>query len=317
MGLFPPWFQQHRWPVQYRGKFLSGFVEMPFVKVVKNKAYFKRFQVKFRRRREGKTDYFARKRLVVQDKNKYNTPKYRMIVRTSNKDICCQIAYARLEGDRILAAAYSHELPRYGLKVGLTNYAAAYCTGLLLARRVLKKLNLDGAYAGCTEVDGEHFMVEDNDDGPGAFRACLDVGLARTTTGARVFGAMKGAADGGIEIPHSEKRFPGYDKEESKLNADVHRAHIFGQHVADYMKSLAEEDEEAFKRQFSRFIKNGVTAESVEEMYKNAHAAIRKNPDAPKKAAKSVTKKRWTAKKLTHAERKAKVEKTKQEFLAQ
>ena len=34
-------------------------------------------QVKFRRRREGKTDYFARKRLVVQDKNKYNTPKYR------------------------------------------------------------------------------------------------------------------------------------------------------------------------------------------------------------------------------------------------
>ena len=49
----------------------------PFVKLVKNKAYFKRFQVKFRRRREGKTDYFARKRLVVQDKNKYNTPKYR------------------------------------------------------------------------------------------------------------------------------------------------------------------------------------------------------------------------------------------------
>ena len=65
-----------------------------------------------------------------------------MIVRTSNKDICCQIAYARLEGDRILAAAYSHELPRYGLKVGLTNYAAAYCTGLLLARRVSSSSNL-------------------------------------------------------------------------------------------------------------------------------------------------------------------------------
>ena len=59
-----------------------------------------------------------------------------MVVRQSNTDICCQIAYARLEGDRIVAAAYSHELPRYGVKVGLTNYAAAYCTGLLLARRV-------------------------------------------------------------------------------------------------------------------------------------------------------------------------------------
>ena len=47
-----------------------------------------------------------------------------------------QIAYAKLEGDYIVMAAYSHELPQYGVKVGLTNYAAAYCTGLLVARRV-------------------------------------------------------------------------------------------------------------------------------------------------------------------------------------
>merc|ERR1739846_296717 len=253
--------------------------KMVFTKVVKGKAYFKRFQVKFRRRREGKTDYYARKRLVVQDKNKYNTPKYRMIVRSSNKDITCQIAYARLEGDRIVAAAYSHELPRYGVKVGLTNYAAAYCTGLLLARRVLKQLNLDEAYQGNSEIDGEKYMVEDNDDGPGAFRACLDVGLARTTTGAKVFGAMKGAAAGGIDIPHSEKRFPGYDKEAGECSADVHRAHIFGQHVAQYMRELLDKDEDAYKKQFSQSIKNGVTADSIEDMYKNAHAAIRKDPE--------------------------------------
>lgn len=47
-----------------------------------------------------------------------------------------QIVYSRIEGDKVLCAAYSHELPNYGVKVGLTNYAAAYCTGLLLARRV-------------------------------------------------------------------------------------------------------------------------------------------------------------------------------------
>lgn len=47
-----------------------------------------------------------------------------------------QIAYAKIEGDMIVCAAYSHELPKYGISVGLTNYAAAYCTGLLLARRV-------------------------------------------------------------------------------------------------------------------------------------------------------------------------------------
>jgi len=273
--------------------------------------------VKFRRRREGKTDYYARKRLVVQDKNKYNTPKYRLIVRSSNKDICCQIAYARLEGDRIVAAAYSHELPRYGVKVGLTNYAAAYCTGLLLARRILKKLNLDSVYEGNTSIDGEHYMVDDVDDGPGAFRACLDVGLARTTTGAKVFGAMKGAADGGLDIPHSHKRFPGYDKEEDKFNAEVHRDHIFGTHVANYMRHLQEEDEDAFKRQFSQFIKNGLTADSIEPMYTKAHAAIRKDPEHKAKAAKQVTKKRWTAKKLTHAERNAKVQKVKDEIMAQ
>jgi len=172
------------------------------VKVIKNRAYFKRFQVKFKRRREGRTDYYARKRLTTQDKNKYNTPKYRLIVRFTNKDILCQIAYAKIEGDVIICAAYSHELTRYGVKVGLTNYAAAYCTGLLVARRLLNTLKLDDKYEGQKEVDGEHFTVEDNDDGPGAFRCYLDVGLNRTTTGARVFGAMKGAADGGLDIPH-------------------------------------------------------------------------------------------------------------------
>jgi len=291
---------------------------MPFVKVVKNKAYFKRFQVKFRRRREGKTDYYARKRLVVQAKNKYNTPKYRMIVRISNKDICCQIAYARIQGDVVIAAAYSHELPRYGVKVGLTNYAAAYCTGLLLARRLLNKFKLDTLYEGQTKVDGDEFFVEDLDgDQPGAFHACLDIGLARTSTGARIFGAMKGAVDGGIDIPHSQKRFPGYDREASEFSADVHRRHIFGQHVAEYMNTLSEEDEEAYKKQFSRFIKLGLTGDSLEGMYKKAHEAIRADPTPAAKKDKKVTKKRWTAKRITLADRKAKIAETKKEFLAQ
>lgn len=55
------------------------------------------------------------------------------------------------------------------------------------------------------------------------YRCYLDVGLARTTTGARVFGAMKGAVDGGLNVPHSIKRFPGYDAEAKKFNAEVHR----------------------------------------------------------------------------------------------
>ncbi|XP_008553482.1 60S ribosomal protein L5 [Microplitis demolitor] len=289
---------------------------MGFVKVIKNKQYFKRFQVKFKRRREGKTDYYARKRLTIQDKNKYNTPKYRLIVRFSNKNITCQVAYSRIEGDRIVCAAYSHELPKYGVKVGLTNYAAAYCTGLLLARRLLKQLGLDKLYTGTTEVTGDEYNVEELDDGPGAFRCYLDTGLMRTTTGARVFGAMKGAVDGGLNIPHSTKRFPGYDSESKSFNADVHRQHIFAQHIANYMKQLEEEDDEAYKRQFSQYIKHGIAADAIEEIYKKAHAAIRANPEfTPKERTKEPVKKRWNRAKLSLSERKNRVNQKKASFL--
>jgi len=289
---------------------------MGFVKVVKNKAYFKRFQVKYKRRREGKTDYFARKRLICQDKNKYNTPKYRLIVRFTNKDIICQIAYARVYGDVIVESAYAHELPKYGVKVGLTNYAAAYCTGLLVARRILTKYGLNEIYEGQTDANGEDFSVEDVDGEHGAFRAYLDIGLARTSTGAKIFGALKGAVDGGIDIPHSNKRFPGFDAESKEYNAEVHKNHILGQHVANYMESLLEEDEEAYKKQFSQFVKNGVTADSLEQMYRNAHAAIRADPMRAPKPAKEVQVKRWTDKRLSIQQRKARVAEKKAAFIA-
>lgn len=178
-------------------------------------------------------------------------------------------------------------------------------------------MKLDKTYEGQTEVDGEQFNVEDEDDKPGAFRAYLDVGLARTSTGARIFGVMKGACDGGIDIPHSTKRFPGYDSESKEFNAEVHRNHIFGQHVAQYMRTLQEEDEEAYKRQFSRYIKEGINADNMEEMYKKAHAAIRADPDRVKKPKKDTSKpKRFNKKKLTLAARKNKIALKKKAIIA-
>jgi len=288
---------------------------MGFVKVIKNKAYFKRFQVKFKRRREGKTDYYARKRLICQDKNKYNTPKYRLVVRITKKDIICQVAYARIEGDQIIAAAYSHELPRYGIKVGLTNYAAAYCTGLLVARRLLTKLNLHEIYTGNEEINGDEYNVESIEGSPGAFRCFLDIGLARTTTGARIFGVLKGAVDGGLDVPHSMKRFPGYDSESKEFNAEVHRKHIFGQHVADYMRKLAEEDEDAYKRQFSMFIKEGVDADSIEGLYTKAHSAIRADPVPKEKIQRDIQPKRFNRKKMSRQQRKDRVAQKQAAFL--
>jgi large subunit ribosomal protein L5e len=97
---------------------------MPFVKQTKNSAYFSRYQVKYRRRREGKTDYQARKSLTSQAKDKYNAPKYRLVVRFSNKFVTVQVVSAKIQGDVVLTHASSRELPRYGIKHGLSNWTA-------------------------------------------------------------------------------------------------------------------------------------------------------------------------------------------------
>lgn len=294
-----------------RGKKKGGLV-----KIQKNKAYFKRYQPKFRRRREGKTDYQARKGLCAQYKNKFNTPKYRMIVRSTNKDVVCQIAYSRMQGDIIVAAAYSHELPKYGLPVGLKNYAAHYCTGLLLARRVLTKFKMDKIYEGQTEVDGEEYNVEPVDDGPRPFRCFLDVGLNRTTTGNKVFGALKGALDGGLDIPHNNKRFPGYDDEAKEFDAETHCNYIFGNNIKEYMEALKEEDDETYAKQFSRYIKEGIEPGQLEDLYSKTHDAIRANPVHNKvENAKASEAKRWRNKKLTLSQRKNRIAQKKASFL--
>jgi len=286
---------------------------MTFVKVIKNKAYFKRFQTKFRRRREGKTDYYQRKRLITQDKTKYNAPKYRLVVRFTNTDIIAQIVASKIIGDVVVCAAYSHELPRYGVKTGLTNYAAAYCVGLLVARRLLTKLKMDKLYEGATEVTGEDFTVQPV-DGPRPFKCILDVGLARTTTGARVFGVLKGALDGGLYIPHSEKRFPGY--KDGEYNPEVHKKRIFGEHVAEYMKLLRDKDPKRYQLQFSTYIKEGITPEQIPQIYKNAHAAIRADPSFKKKERRTDIKpKSYKKKKLSLKERKARIAEKKEKIL--
>ncbi|KAG7289728.1 60S ribosomal protein L5 [Staphylotrichum longicolle] len=292
---------------------------MAFHKLVKNSAYYSRFQTKYKRRREGKTDYYARKRLITQAKNKYNAPKYRLVVRFTNRDIITQIVTSEINGDKVFAAAYSHELRAYGIEHGLTNWAAAYATGLLLARRVLTKLGLDKDFTGVEEADGEYTLTEaaETDDGERRpFKANLDVGLARTSTGARVFGVMKGASDGGILVPHSENRFPGYDMESEELDAETLKKYIFGGHVAEYMETLADDDEERYKSQFVKYIEDDVEADALEDLYTEAHQAIRENPnkkyesDAPKKSKEEWKKEslKYKQKKLSYDERRERVQ---------
>jgi len=307
---------------------LNLYFIMPFVKVVKNKAYFMRFQTKYRRRREGKTDYYARKRLVVNAKNKYNMKKYRLVVRFTNKYVICQVVYSEINGDKVVASAYSSELPRYGVEVGLKNYPAAYCTGLLVARRVLAKVGLADIYTGVEEIDGEvnlmakdkkngvdknYYVPEDQfDEDRRPFRCNLDVGLKATTIGSKIFGALKGASDGGLDIPHSAKLFPGYEKVEG--GEDVYEAgdmrdKIMGEDVAEFMRYLYEEDEDNYKLTFSNYVEKEIEADDLEEMYEKCHEAIRNDPSPAPKAEKSQYKSTEFAatRKLTREERQARV----------
>ena len=215
----------------------------------------------------------------------------------------------------------------YGIKHGLTNWAAAYCTGLLIARRVLKKLDLDEDFEGVEEADGEYTLTEaaETDDGERRpFKAFLDVGLHRTSTGARVFGAMKGASDGGIFIPHSENRFPGYDIETKELDAETLRKYIFGGHVAEYMETLADDDEERYKSQFQKYIDDEIEADGLEELYTEAHKAIREDPfKKDEEAGEKKTKEEWKAEckkykdqKLTKAEKEQRIQEKIRELAA-
>jgi large subunit ribosomal protein L5e len=161
-------------------------------------------------------------------------------------------------------------------------------------------MDLDEDFTGIEEADGEFKLTEEAESESGEIRrplkCFLDVGLARTSTGARVFGAMKGASDGGLLVPHSQKRFPGYDQETKELDTDTLRKYIFGGHVAEYMEALADDDEERYKSQFSKYIENEAEADTLEEMYQEAHKAIREDPfKKDEEEGEKKTKEEWKA----------------------
>ena len=131
------------------------------------------YRVKLRRRREGKTDYQARKAMVI-------CSRPRLVTRPSIRNINAQIIVAKQKGDLTLVAASSHELvKKYGWKAPTGNIPAAYLTGMLVGLRAKAK---------------------------GINEAILDLGLINPTKGSRVFAVLHGAIDAGVEIPHGEEK---------------------------------------------------------------------------------------------------------------
>jgi large subunit ribosomal protein L18 len=132
-----------------------------------------RYRVPPRRRREGKTDYKARKALVL-------SRKPRLVTRSSLKNVAAQIIVAKPYGDEVLAAAHSKELTKtYGWKAPTGNVPAAYLTGLLCGLKAKAK---------------------------GVSEAILDIGLIAPTKGSKIFATLSGVLDAGIDVPHDEEK---------------------------------------------------------------------------------------------------------------
>jgi len=130
------------------------------------------YRVPLRRRREGKTDYQARKALVLSG-------KLRFVTRSTVKNVVAQIVVAKPRGDEVLVAAHSRELKKYGWKAPTANVPAAYLTGLLCGLKAQTE---------------------------GVKEAILDIGLIAPTKGAKVFATLSGVLDAGVDVPHDEEK---------------------------------------------------------------------------------------------------------------
>ena len=143
-------------------------------------AHGKSQRLRFKRRRNGKTDYRRRMRML-----RGGVP--RAVVRLSNTQVTCQLVEFGMEGDRILASVNGKSLAKYGWPAGASRKSvpACYVAGYALAKSAMA-------------------------DGHG--EAILDIGLAASSPGSRVFAALRGMVDAGLDIPHGEGVLPDDDR---------------------------------------------------------------------------------------------------------
>lgn len=137
-----------------------------------------RYKLAFRRRREGKTDYRARLKLISLEKS-------RLVVRLTNNHTIVQIIDVAQDGDETLVSAHSKELQKMGWLGSGKNTSAAYLTGFLCAKKALE--------AGIDE-------------------AVLDIGLKSSIKGAKIYAALKGAVDAGLYVPHNDSILPADER---------------------------------------------------------------------------------------------------------
>lgn len=163
----------------------------------------------YRRKREGKTDYKQRLKLVASGKP-------RLAIRRTGKHIITQLIEFHPDGDRILTTATSKELAKYGWKTHARNLPAAYLTGLLCGKKAKVK------------------------------EAIADIGLNKSHRGGVLYAALKGALDAGLKIPHNEEALPTEErltgKHIEKYAKSIDKAK-YGKQFSKYIKTNAKPEE--------------------------------------------------------------------------
>jgi len=137
-----------------------------------------RYKVPMRRRREVRTDYHQRLRLL-------KSGKPRLVARKSNNHVTAQLVVTGPHGDETVASATSEDLSEYGWEAPTGNLPSAYLTGILAGQRAVE--------AGFEE-------------------AVLDIGLNTATQGSKVFAIQEGAIDAGLDIPHNDDVFADWQR---------------------------------------------------------------------------------------------------------
>jgi len=146
-----------------------------------------RYRVPFRRRREGKTNYHVRYKLILSKKT-------RVVIRKSNASTTLQLVMAEQTGDKTLLTVNSRQLQDFGYTFSKSNLPAAYLTGLLFGKKMLAL---------------------------GISEGIADIGLHASTKGNRIYAAVKGVVDAGVDVPHSPEIFPAEER-------------ISGKHIKEY-----------------------------------------------------------------------------------
>ena len=157
-----------------------------------------------RRRREGVTDYRARKRAITSQKPL-------LVVRVSNKNVTSQFVRPTVKGDVVLSSAHSKELTKLGWKGSSKSTPACYLLGLLAGKKAIK--------AGVKEAVAYN-------------------GLVPFIAGSRIAALLKGVVDAGVSVPVGEEAFPSEERMTGKSISD-YAAKLAGEDREAYAKSFS------------------------------------------------------------------------------